>query len=42
MKEDGVLLIRFESINGSPLVSGICIRKATKASGTLFLFAVLD
>ncbi|OIV93026.1 hypothetical protein TanjilG_20688 [Lupinus angustifolius] len=32
VKDDGVILLRFESINGSPLVSGICIRKATKVS----------
>lgn len=32
VKDDGVILIRFESINGSPVVSGICIRKATKES----------
>ncbi|XP_061343234.1 kinesin-like protein KIN-14R [Gastrolobium bilobum] len=32
VKDDGVILIRFESINGSPVVSGICIRRATKAS----------
>ncbi|KAK4263065.1 hypothetical protein QN277_028541 [Acacia crassicarpa] len=30
VKDDGVILIRFESINGSPVVSGICIRRATK------------
>ncbi|KAK7307276.1 hypothetical protein VNO77_40187 [Canavalia gladiata] len=32
VKDDGVILIRFESIAGSPVVSGICIRRATKAS----------
>ncbi|XP_019422125.1 PREDICTED: kinesin-like protein KIN-14R isoform X2 [Lupinus angustifolius] len=32
VKDDEVILIRFESINGSPLVSGIGIRKATKVS----------
>ncbi|KAK7309590.1 hypothetical protein RJT34_06443 [Clitoria ternatea] len=32
VKDDGVILIRFESIIGSPVVSGICIRKATKES----------
>ncbi|RDX82331.1 Kinesin-like protein KIN-14R, partial [Mucuna pruriens] len=32
VKDDGVILIRFESITGSPVVSGICIRRATKAS----------
>ncbi|KAH1043912.1 hypothetical protein AAZX31_09G182900 [Glycine max] len=31
VKDDGVILIRFESISGSPVVSGICIRRATKA-----------
>lgn len=34
VKDDGVILIRFESLNGSPVVSGICIRRATKESGT--------
>ncbi|GAU23303.1 hypothetical protein TSUD_237570 [Trifolium subterraneum] len=32
VKDDGVLVIRFESINGSPVVSGICIRRATAVS----------
>ncbi|KAF5454378.1 hypothetical protein F2P56_024049 [Juglans regia] len=32
MKEDGVIVIRFEGVNGSPVVSGICIRKAPKVS----------
>ncbi|XP_019445364.1 PREDICTED: kinesin-like protein KIN-14R isoform X8 [Lupinus angustifolius] len=32
VKDDGVILIRFESINGSPLVSGICVTKTTKVS----------
>ncbi|KAG5007753.1 hypothetical protein JHK85_026295 [Glycine max] len=35
VKDDGVILIRFESISGSPVVSGICIRRATKAPGTM-------
>lgn len=25
--EDGVLVIRFEGVNGSPIVSGICIKR---------------
>ncbi|KAL9328539.1 hypothetical protein ACSQ67_003542 [Phaseolus vulgaris] len=32
VKDDGVILIRFEGISGSPVVSGICIRRETKAS----------
>ncbi|CAK7339648.1 unnamed protein product [Dovyalis caffra] len=32
VKEDGVLLIRFEGINSSAVVSGICIRKAPNVS----------
>ncbi|XP_062145480.1 kinesin-like protein KIN-14R [Alnus glutinosa] len=32
MKEDGVIVIRFEGVIGSPVVSGICIRKAPKVS----------
>ncbi|GMY12069.1 kinesin-like protein KIN-14R [Fagus crenata] len=32
MKEDGVIVIRFEGVTGSPVVSGICIRKAPKVS----------
>ncbi|KAI4328116.1 hypothetical protein L6164_020499 [Bauhinia variegata] len=32
VNEDGIILIRFESVNGSPLVSGICIRRASKVS----------
>ncbi|KAJ8765447.1 hypothetical protein K2173_014569 [Erythroxylum novogranatense] len=32
VKEDRVIVINFEGINGSPLVSGICIRKAPEVS----------
>lgn len=42
VKDDGVIVIRFESITGSPVVSGICIRRATKASGTVVLVTVLE
>ncbi|XP_059644265.1 kinesin-like protein KIN-14R [Cornus florida] len=28
VKDDGVISVRFEGVNGSPMVSGICIRKA--------------
>lgn len=28
MKEDGILTVRFEGVSGSPVVSGICIRRA--------------
>lgn len=38
IKENGMLLIKFEGIIGSPVVSGICIRKAPQASG-ISLFA---
>lgn len=38
IKDNGVLLIKFEGIIGSPVVSGICIRKALKVSG-ISLFA---
>ncbi|XP_049380688.1 kinesin-like protein KIN-14R [Solanum stenotomum] len=34
IKENGILLIKFEGIIGSPVVSGICIRKAPKASAS--------
>ncbi|KAK3022736.1 hypothetical protein RJ639_045601 [Escallonia herrerae] len=30
VKDDGLAVIRFEGVNGSPLVSGICLRKAPK------------
>jgi len=33
VKDDGVLAIKFEGIIGSPVVSGICIRKAPEVSG---------
>jgi kinesin family protein C2/C3 len=33
MKENGVIVVRFEGVNGSPVVSGICVRKAPKVSG---------
>ncbi|KAJ9177490.1 hypothetical protein P3X46_012706 [Hevea brasiliensis] len=32
VKENGTLVIRFEGIIGSPVVSGICIKKASKES----------
>ncbi|XAR73509.1 Minus-end-directed kinesin ATPase [Bertholletia excelsa] len=28
VKDDGLIVIRFEGVNGSPIVSGICIRRA--------------
>ncbi|MED6220557.1 hypothetical protein PIB30_045936 [Stylosanthes scabra] len=34
VKDNGVILIRFESINGSPVISGICIRKPEKPSAS--------
>ncbi|KAF8006783.1 hypothetical protein BT93_K0945 [Corymbia citriodora subsp. variegata] len=34
VKEDGIIAIKFEGVNGSPLVSGICIRKAPEMLGT--------
>nr|XP_033511856.1 kinesin-like protein KIN-14R isoform X1 [Nicotiana tomentosiformis] len=34
IKNNGVLLIKFEGIIGSPVVSGICIRKAPKMSAS--------
>ncbi|XP_057492870.1 kinesin-like protein KIN-14R [Actinidia eriantha] len=32
VKTDGLFVIRFEGVNGSPLVSGICIRRASELS----------
>ncbi|XP_047315593.1 kinesin-like protein KIN-14R isoform X2 [Impatiens glandulifera] len=29
VKDDGLILVRFEGVTGSPLVSGICIRRAS-------------
>lgn len=37
VKDDGMVVIRFEGVNGSPVVSGICIRRAPKISGILIL-----
>ncbi|CAH9106207.1 unnamed protein product [Cuscuta europaea] len=34
IKDDGLLAIKFESIIGSPTVSGICIRRAPEVSAT--------
>ncbi|OIT38073.1 PREDICTED: kinesin-like protein KIN-14R isoform X2 [Nicotiana attenuata] len=34
IKDNGVLLIKFEGIIGSPVVSGICIRKAPEVSAS--------
>lgn len=36
VKDDGALLLRFEGVFGSPMVSGICIRRAPKSSGIMF------
>lgn len=33
VNDDGMVVIRFEGVNGSPVVSGICIRRAHKLSG---------
>ncbi|XP_071912548.1 kinesin-like protein KIN-14R [Coffea arabica] len=35
IKEEGPLIIRFEGISGSPVVSGICIRKASNSGPRL-------
>lgn len=35
VKEEGVIHIRFEGVNGSPAVCGICLRKAAEMSGTM-------
>ncbi|KAL8472256.1 hypothetical protein ACS0TY_029466 [Phlomoides rotata] len=34
IKDDGILVLRFEGILGSPVVSGICVRRAPKSSVT--------
>lgn len=39
MKEDGVLVMRFDGIIGSPAVSGIGIRRVPYSSGILVLYA---
>lgn len=31
--DDGLIKVRFEGINGSPVVCGICLRKAPQVSG---------
>lgn len=31
--EDGTIVIRFEAVNGNPIVSGICIKRAAKFPG---------
>lgn len=36
VKDDGILLLRFEGVFGSPIVSGICVRRAPKSSGIFF------
>lgn len=37
VKEGGALVIRFEGINGSPVVSGICVRRASNAGRSFCL-----
>ncbi|PIN20753.1 Kinesin (KAR3 subfamily) [Handroanthus impetiginosus] len=34
IKDDGILVLRFEGILGSPVVSGICVRRAPKMSAS--------
>lgn len=42
VKDDGVVVIRFEGVYGSPIVSGICIRRAPKSEGiAIFLLFIL-
>ena len=41
MKEDGVVVVRFEGVIGSPLVSGIGIRNSPSDSGTYLHFFAL-
>ena len=31
---DGVLVIKFNGVHGTPIVSGICIKEAPKVPGT--------
>lgn len=38
--ENGVIVIRFDAVVGSPIVCGICIRKASKLSGIYLLFDI--
>lgn len=40
VKEDGELVIRFEGVNGSPAVSGICIKRTAEVSGMLCLISL--
>lgn len=40
VKEDGVILIRFEAIHGVPIISGICIRRAPQLAGNFLLKSV--
>lgn len=37
--DDGLIKVRFEGINGSPVVCGICLRKAPQVSGNDALFS---
>lgn len=40
MKEDGICLIRFEGVIGSPAVSGIGIRRAPKVAGIILYISL--
>lgn len=35
IRANGVILIRFQGLSGSPIVSGICIKEAAKLPGML-------
>jgi len=35
--EEGTIIIRFEGVNGNPMVSGLCIKRAARLPG-IFTF----
>lgn len=40
VKEDGLIAVRFEGVIGSPMVCGICVRKAQNVPGTVIFFSI--
>jgi kinesin family member C2/C3 len=41
VEKDGVLMIKFEGVRGSPMVCGICIKKAPLSAGKELIFCAI-
>ena len=41
VKNDGLIAMRFEGVIGSPMVCGICVRKAQNIPGTVICISII-